>query len=399
MNATECLPCVWGIVFILSAVSPAAAGGDPPEKELARTSLWTAGEDGCHTYRIPSLLATPQGTLLAICEARKQSARDSGDIALVMKRSTDGGRSWGSQQVIWADPGNTCGNPCPVVDASTGLIWMVMNHNLGGDSESAIINHKSKGTRTVWVTCSEDDGRTWAKPREITASVKKPGWTHFAAGPGVGIQIRAGQYAGRLVIPCDTIDDKGNYSLAVFSDDHGKTWMAGQTTPHGLNECQVVEREGGQLMLNMRNHRNARQTTRGVAISDDGGETWKDLVHDPLLVEPYCQASFIRYSWPEKDQPGRLLFSNPAARTRTNMTIRMSLDEGKTWAFSKSLGAAPAAYSCLARLPDSSVGLLYETGEKHPYERIDFVRFSLRWLLSPEPASQPDPPRQKKPRP
>src|SRR5262249_53960976 len=155
--------------------------------------------DGYHTYRIPSLIVSPKGTVLAFCEGRKNSGSDAGDIDLVLKRSTDGGKTWQPMQVVWDDGPNTCGNPCPVVDRQPGTIWLAMTHNLGSDTEKQIIERTAKGTRTVWITKSADDGATWSKPIEITAAVKKPDWTWFATGPGVAIQTAK----GRLVIPCD----------------------------------------------------------------------------------------------------------------------------------------------------------------------------------------------------
>src|SRR5438445_98918 len=82
-------------------------------------------------------------------------------IELAMKRRTDGGKTWGKLKVVWDDDDNTCGNPCPVVDAKTGTVWMLMTHNLGGDTEAKINNGTAKGSRTVWVTKSDDDGDTW----------------------------------------------------------------------------------------------------------------------------------------------------------------------------------------------------------------------------------------------
>ena len=157
--------------LILAATVPARTA------ELEQVPVFVSGQDGYHTYRIPSLLITGKGTLLAFCEGRKNSSSDSGDIDLLLKRSTDGGKTWGKTQVVWDDEANTCGNPCPVLDARTGTVWLLLTHNLGSDTEERIVNETSKGTRTVWVTKSDDDGATWARPVEITRDVKKPNWT------------------------------------------------------------------------------------------------------------------------------------------------------------------------------------------------------------------------------
>src|SRR5262245_42996813 len=165
---------------------PAAGAAEPP----VQTEVFTSQTEGYHTFRIPALVITKQGTLLAFCEGRKTSRADQGDIDLVLKRSTDGGKTWGPLQVVHEEGGTakiTIGNPCPVVDQDTGTVWLPF----------------CRDNNDVFVTHSTDEGRTWAAPVQITAQVKKPGWTWYATGPGVGIQLRHGPHRGRLVIPCD----------------------------------------------------------------------------------------------------------------------------------------------------------------------------------------------------
>ncbi|MBV8879108.1 MAG: exo-alpha-sialidase, partial [Planctomycetaceae bacterium] len=159
-------------------------------------------------------------------------------------------------------------------------------------------------------------------------------------------------------------------SHVMWSDDRGRTWTLGGTISGGTNECQVVERADGSLLMNLRNYRAAFRE-RAIATSNDGGATWSALSHDAALVEPVCQASVLRMP----GEPGRILFSNPADRkSRVRMTVRMSRDEGASWTTLKEFGDGPAAYSCLAVLADRSVGCLYETGVKSPYERIVLAR-------------------------
>jgi hypothetical protein len=352
----------------------------PPPPVPVGEPLFVSGKDGYHTYRIPSLTVTTRGTVLAFCEGRKSGSGDSGDIDLLVKRSTDLGTTWSGQQVIWDDAGNTCGNPCAVVDQVTGTVWLLTTWNRGDDRESEIIAQTSTDTRRVFVSHSEDDGLTWSRPREITTAVKQDDWTWYATGPGSGIQIQHGPHKGRLVIPCDHIEaGTGHYySHIIYSDDHGQSWHLGGRTPqHQVNECEVVELSGNRLMLNMRNYDPAKKS-RQVAISDDGGMTWKDQRLDAALIEPICQASLTRYRWPGEDGPGVILFSNPASDTRrVNMTVRASFDEGRTWSVNKVLHAGPSAYSSLAVLPNGEIACLYEAGENHPYESIVFARFVL----------------------
>ena len=356
--------CSWLGLCLLGAV---------PVPELEHGTVFLSGQDGYHTYRIPSLLVTPKGTLLAFCEGRKKSRSDTGDIDVVLKRSRDGGKTWSALQVVWDEGANTCGNPCPVVEKATGTIWLLLTHNLGTDTEAMIVDGKSKGTRTVWVTKSDDDGATWAKPVEITATTKQADWTWYATGPGVGIQLRT----GRLVIPCDNkvAGTKARQSHVVYSDDRGKTWQRGGSVGPNCNECQVTERSDGSLLLNMRSYQAGNR--RMLATSSDGGITWSKPVEDAALLEPVCQASVLRHG---AFGSALVLFSNPASLKREKMTVRLSVDDGKTWPFARELYAGPSAYSCLAELSDGSAACLYERGDKSAYERISLARFSLDWL-------------------
>ncbi len=350
---------------------------DPPQPQVPEGfPLFVSGQEGYNTYRIPALAVSTQGTVLAFCEGRRRSASDTGDIDLLLKRSTDNGKTWGAQQVVWDDAGNTCGNPCAVVDRETGVIWLLSTWNRGDDHERDIIALKSKDTRRVFVLRSEDDGLTWSQPVEITQSVKKPEWTWYATGPGGGIQIEHGQHKGRLVIPCDHIEaaTKHYYSHIIYSDDHGRTWQLGGRTPqHQVNECEVVELAGGGLMLNMRNYDRSVKS-RQIAFSSDGGITWSDQRLDPTLIEPRCQAAIQRYRWPQGDQPGIILFSNPASeKGRVNMTVRASFDDGASWPRQRMLHAGPSAYSSLAVLASGDAACLYEGGVRSPYQSIVFA--------------------------
>lgn len=373
------------ILMAVSLTAPLGARAAAPEPEL--TDLFVSGEGGYHTYRIPALLTTQKGTLLAFCEGRHGGRGDSGNIDLLLRRSTDAGQTWGPQQVVWNDEGNTCGNPCPVQDRQTGTIWLLLTWNDGRDSEGAIKKNEGHDTRRVFVTHSDNEGQSWSEPREITETTKRPEWRWYATGPGVGIQLEQGPWKGRLVVPCDNSfvspdDPTGYNSHVIYSDDHGQTWQLGGVIRPAVNECQVAELTDGTLMMNMRNY-DRRQTTRAVATSIDGGLTWSDLRHDPALVEPICQASFLRYTKQPEDDRNRLLFANPGhgeQGQRRDLTVRVSYDEGQTWPVQRLLWSGPAAYCCLSVLPDKQIACFLEGGEKSPYERIIFARFGLAWL-------------------
>jgi len=349
---------------------------------LLSTNVFVSGQHGYHTYRIPSLLVTARGTLLAFAEGRKGGSGDAGDIDLLLRRSTDQGRTWHLQQTIWDDGPNTCGNPSAVLDRVSGTVWLLLTRNHGDDSESAIIAQTSRDTRRVFLTRSTDDGLNWSPPREITAAVKQTNWTWYATGPGAGVQIERGPHAGRLVIPCDHIEagTRHYYSHVIYSDDGGQTWRLGGSTPqHQVNECEVVELTGHRSLLNMRNYDPA-QRSRQQAVSADGGLTWAGQRHVPELLEPICQASIRRYTWPGAGRESVLLFANPAGTRRERMTLRASFDEGQTWPVARLLDSRPSAYCCLAVLPDGTIGILYEAGERNPYESLVYTRLPRAWL-------------------
>jgi sialidase-1 len=345
--------------------------------------LYTSGRDGYHTYRIPAIITTVKGTLLAFCEARKKSTSDTGDINLVLKRSEDGARTWSEMQVVWDDKGNPCGNPCPVHDRETGTVFLLSTWNLGSDHEREIISRKSKDTRRVYILSSADDGKTWSKPKDITKEAKKPDWTWYATGPGSAIQLVNGKHKGRLVIPCDHIEAESRkyFSHVIYSDDHGKSWHLGGTTPTDkVNECMVAELADGTLVLNMRNYDRSKKN-RAVATSADGGMTWSALTRHETLIEPICQAGLINYRPGSGEQGNWLLFSNPASRSdRVRMTLRLSRDGGKTWPVSKLLHAGPSAYSDLTILPNGDIGCFYEGGARFRYQAIRFETITLKSL-------------------
>ncbi len=350
--------------------------------DVRQTDVFTSGQGGYHTYRIPSIIRAANGDLLALCEGRRKSQSDTGDIDLLMRRSTDGGATWGPIETIWDDAGNTCGNPCPVLDETTGTIHLLMTWNRGDDHEAQIKKGTSKDTRRVFVATSTDHGATWSKPRQITESTKRPDWGWYATGPGAGIQLKRGEHNGRLVIPCDhnvVHETRSNFrSHVIYSDDHGKTWKLGGIVEPDVNECEVVELADGRLLLNMRNYRRTEHRARAIAHSSDGGATWSAVSYDPALIEPICQASIRRVRWPSGGEPGLIVFSNPAdTKKRVKMTIRGSFDDGATWPVSRTLYEGPAAYSCLIALPGDDIGCLYEADG---YRRVVFARFSPAFL-------------------
>jgi sialidase-1 len=355
-------------LLILVAIAQAAPAKDASvstEDGLRQMDLFVSGHDGYKAYRIPALAVSGKGTILAVCEARKKSFSDSGDIDLVIKRSFDSGQTWTDMQLILDDGDNTVGNPCPIVDRQTGTIWLPFCRN----------------NQRVFVTKSTDDGATWSAPVEITASASQPDWTWYATGPGHGIQLSS----GRLLVPCDhKIKDatKENpqwyFSHVIYSDDHGNTWKLGGTTEGKTNECQALETQDGSVYLNIRSY--GDKNCRAYARSSDGGLTWSKVELDEALIAPKCQASITRLTGAKSHGKNRVLFSSPAGTERANLTVRLSYDECRTWAFSRTLNPGKSAYSELAVAADGTICCFYECGVKDTYEKITFARFGLEWL-------------------
>ena len=350
-----------------------------------RVDVFAGGVDGYFAYRIPSLVVAPNSDLLVFCEARKTNLSDDGDIDLLMKRSTDRGRTWLKQQLIYEEGGEArikYGNPTALVDEETGTIWLATNRDY-------LTERGARAGGTLVLLRSDDNGRSWSKPIDITASIKGPDWGHHAFGPGIGIQLRLGQHKGRLLFPANfrrSFDKrKPSYSHVIYSNDHGRTWKLGGTLGDYTNECQVAEMtEKGRpgLLINMRNHWGrggfpVKSGKRLVARSFDGGQSWDAEEMDAALPEPPCQASLYRYSFAKNAEPSRLLFANPIGPGRANLRVRLSLDEGRTWPHGKLIAIGSTAYSCMARLPDDHVGIIYERSN---YQRISFSAFPVDWL-------------------
>lgn len=356
------------ILFLLSFGLLAACKGEngiieeppvvePPTIPSDFNYVYKQGTFGYEVYRIPAITKTRNNVLLAFAEARKlRSNGDSGDIDLVVKRSSDNGKTWSKHILVWDDGTNTCGNPVPMVD-DKGRVHLLMNWNHGEDKWSPIVNGTGKDTRRVFYTYSDDEGLTWEQPIEITSSVKRADWYWHGAGPAHGIQIKNGSNKGRLVAPCYfTTKENGavvDYSYVVYSDDYGKTWRYGAATSTGkVGECAIAEFSDGTLMLNMRT---SEGFYRKYSLSTDGGLSWSVPKADTYQIDPGCQGSILTIN----DQ---LFLSNAAAATRTNMTVRKSADKGVSWTGRSLVYDGNSGYSDLVPISETEIAVFYEGG-------------------------------------
>lgn len=375
-KSSKTLICTFLLIFFLVPVSLWA------KQDTTINHIYKAGENGYACFRIPAILTTKNNVLLAFAEARRSDCGDAGDIDLVLKRSLNGGKTWEALQVVWSDSTNTCGNPVPILDQTNGRIILISTWNLGIDHERQIMDGTSKDGRHVYVLTSDDEGKSWSKAREITSSVKKDNWTWYATGPCHGLQIQNGPHKGRLVVPVNHVESplNLNYAHTIYSDDHGATWKLGNNTPQAMmNETTIAEISGGRLMLNMRNA-DRKIRTRHTSISNDGGHTWSDVVNDSTLIEPICQGTLLN-TVSGKQQ---LFFANPAHKVkRLNLTLRSSIDDGKTWATAKVIHTGPSAYSDITIYKKKNIAMLYESGEVKPYEGIAFKILTLKEASKP----------------
>lgn len=331
------------------------------------------------SMRIPALVLTKQGTLLAFCEGRVGTASDWAEMDMLMRRSTDGGKTWEPMVVIAPRQGiMPTSNATPIVDAN-GAIHLLYQ----------------RGYANAYYTKSTDDGKTWSPAVDITYAFEafKPeyNWQVLAPGPGHSIQLKN----GRLLVPvwiCDPAKltpHKSHYPsrvATIYSDDTGRTWKRGAILPDtGIknpSETMAVQLEDGRVMLNIRHSGDSHR--RGVSYSPDGISGWTIPVLDTALYEPVCMASIIRVN--DKGRSA-LLFSNPDTRLapkppRKNLTVKLSYDEGQSWPIQQVIDTSFAGYSDLAVDKDGTVYCLYETntvGQGWNYSLV-LKRFTVEWI-------------------
>lgn len=380
-----CAMCAWlYLLQVASARQPEIVDVFPP------------GMGGITRYRIPGVVVSSQGTLLAYCEARRDNSKDWGEIEVHLRRSLDGGKTWLPSQHIAHHgqrlEGNphkpkggqreqTVNNPVAIVDRQTSAIEFLYCVNYA----------------RCFVMRSTDDGQSWTDPKEITGTFEpfrsSYDWKVIATGPGHGIQLNS----GRLVVPVwlayGGIGDHGPSACGtIFSDDHGQSWQAGEiAVPNegqygNPNESMLATLSDGRVMMVTRSV--SKPNRKIVTISSNGATAWSTPVFHDQLWEPICMASIIAHP----SELGTLVFSNPHSLAlgidgveqpagrgrRRNLSIKLSRDDGKTWPLNKTLDAGPSAYSDLAVLPDGTVICLYEADQS-----IACARFSLAWLTDP----------------
>ena len=371
-----------------STPHPIAVGQDDQpqiKRDNSQGLVFRAGMNGFASIRIPAVLTTKSGKLLAFAEGRAAD-KDQAFNKIVLRISSDLGNSWNDLRIIADSPNVALNNPCAVLEQQSGTIFLTYQSYPGALSErSGQIETGFEGEDIVrcWLISSDDEGVSWSTPREITRSAKREKRvTTIASGPGVGIQLSHGIHSGRLVFPFNE-GPFGSWNIyTVYSDDHGQTWQMGDVAPGGIleingkrtsqvNECQVVELDDGRLMMNAR--RWAGSPLRKATFSADGGHTWSQVQDIKEIADPSCMGSMIRCKNLSPDMHSVLLFSGPNSNKRSNGSIFISVDQGRTWPKFKIIEPGLFAYSCLVELPDASIGCLYEAKDMS----------EIRWLKLP----------------
>jgi sialidase-1 len=341
------------------------------------TDVFVNGQGGYPQYRIPALLSTSKGNLLAFCEGRA-SISDHAANDIVLRRSTDRGKTWLPLQVVAEDGNNCLNNPEVIQTEPNGRILLVFQIYPEGYGEMRVgPGVDSDTTCRAWITYSDDEGITWSARREITREVKRPTFaTSISSGPGNGIQLKFSPNRGRILMPFNQGPAGLWKTYAAYSDNLGETWAYGEVAfeqdPGYGNEVQMVELSDGTVMLNARIQ--GGHKCRKTGISRDGGINWTGLKDDPRLPDPVCQGSIIRLnSWLLKPAP--IVFCNPASeKERINGMIRVSYDDARTWRSEKQVYPGSFGYSHLTDMGKGDVGLLFERDE---YAKISFMKLKL----------------------
>lgn len=384
---------MYRLTIALTLVLSFVIQADVPGAELDKQELFTAGQGGYEIYRIPGLIVTKQGTLLAYCEARKTAKSDWGQIDLLIRRSTDNGQTWSEPAPVGKLPADVQKNEVALAQKLGEPGKFTMNNPVAIADRDGTVHflYCIEYARCFYMR-SADDGATFSEPVEITSTFAKfkddYDWKVLATGPAHGIQTKA----GRLVVPVWLSTGTGGHAhrpsavSTIYSDDQGRTWQRGEiVTQHGKqvinpSETIVVELADGRVMLNIRTE--SKEQCRLIAVSADGATKWSEPKFDEALFEPVCMASIVRaddrhlvYAHPNSSAIGK-----KPGRDRKNLTIRVSEDDGQTWKHSRVLDPAFSAYSDLAIAPDGDILCLYESGVGgKAYGALTLARFPLGW--------------------
>ncbi len=362
---------VWGNMTVLTASG-----------SVEHHAVFKSGDEGHHTYRIPSMIRAKDGTLIAFAEGRRDNRKDPGNghINLVYKLSHDGGRTWSSLHILEKPKEGGCAsNPTAVLDNKSGRITIIYPLWEPGKNKRS---RPGTSDNRVMMRFSDDNGKSWSNAEDITHQARAKEWGYTCLGPGHGIQTST----GRLIMPAfanapQLQDDepKKRAAFALYSDDGGKSWKRGQQIDVNTNENQIVELSDGRLMIDARQS-NPIYPARWTAISSDGGQTWSKPEQGQVCTQ-VC-AGILSYPLRSGDLETLLLWSGIKGPKRRNLILRLSYDQGITFPIELLIGTGPAGYSDLTLFENGDVGILWETGKESINEKILFTRIPQEVIMN-----------------
>ncbi len=324
--------------------------------------LFERNINGYSGYRIPALISLPNQTLIAFAEARKDSMSDYGNIDIVMRKSEDGGKTWGKMQLIWDNGELAVQNPSPVYDNETKTLFLLV----------------AVDRKETYILNSNNMGKTWSEPKLISG-IFPENWNFKGPSPGKSIQLQSGRL---LVSGMYNVKDENKEvdwgSFYMYSDDHGGTWWLGHVFDFGTNECQSTQLINGTVYTILRQNSREGKMAKMVALSNDGGLTASNPTYNEDLVSPVVMSSILQH--PE----GVVIYSGPNNPSeRKNLAIKLSYNGGKMYSASKTIYEKWSVYSDLAITEDNKVCCLFECGANKKYQSIAFIKTTLYWLESP----------------
>lgn len=353
--------------------------------------IYVSGTDGYKSFRIPAIVKVKNGDLLAFCEGRVHGGGDFGDIKIVLKRSSDNGRTWSNLQIVAANDTLQAGNPAPVVDLTDprfpqGRIFLFYNTGNGHEMEM----RRGEGLRDVLYKTSIDNGKTWSEPTDITLQVNrinqpevnpawnfKEDWRTYANTPGHSLQFHEGKYNGRIYVAAnhssgDPKPELRDYQAhGYYTDDHGATFHLSETVPfEGSNESTAAQLTNNSLLMNSRNQTGKY---RVVSFSKNGGETWDTTYVDHNLPDPICEGSLLNIGT-KKGKSILAFCNNDDKKSRDSLTLRISFDNGKTWKKKFLIEPENTGYSDIVKLSENKIDVLYEADD---YKEIKFT--TVKW--------------------
>lgn len=349
------------------------------DDQLIHVDVFVSGTEGYHTLRIPSIARTANGTLHAFAEGRLTNSSDPGGthIDLVHKRSTNGGKNWSELILLDRHPDSdvanlekdrtAAANAVALVDRTNDRLWLFNTR----------LVDRNLGSFQTWALYSDNGGVTWSQPQRIRVPrYELRGSCDIYPNLGSGIQMKS----GRLIIPATRRTVDKTQSFALYSDNNGAEWHAGEVVEAAVNEAQIVELIDGRLLMSVRPNSGG---DRLVAWSSDGGEHWTKPA--PLFSSTRVAEAIERYTRAGENgaQRNRLLHTIPAGGSlgpRSNLEIRISYDEGVSFGISRTVYSGYAAYSDLVNIDSDRVGILWERGETTSYQFITFTLVNRAFL-------------------